>query len=76
MQTKREATTMYNKSEIMKTAWNEYKSSYNRIRNDSFADCLKIAWAQAKRQTKRAKLDAYYAVKEVEYVRAKLAEIA
>lgn len=42
-------TTKYNKSEILKEAWKEYKSDLDEgILNASFSFSLKIAWKNAK----------------------------
>ena len=39
---------MYNKSEIMKKAWDLFKGAYGDFRRGSFAKCLKRAWEVAK----------------------------
>lgn len=39
---------MYNKSEIMKSAWNLYKEVFRSGKRGTFAVALKQAWASAK----------------------------
>ena len=39
----------YNKSEIMKAAWNIYRMAQKWIDKLSFGECLKRAWAAAKK---------------------------
>lgn len=38
----------YNKSEIMKAAWNLYKMAQKWVNSLSFSECLRRAWANAK----------------------------
>lgn len=39
----------YNKSKIMKDAWNIYRMAQKWVDKLSFGDCLRRAWAQAKK---------------------------
>lgn len=39
----------YNKSEIMKAAWNLYKTAQKWVSKLSFSECLRRAWANAKK---------------------------
>lgn len=39
----------YNKSEIMKAAWNLRKMSQKWVNSLSFSECLRRAWANAKK---------------------------
>jgi len=44
----------YNRSEIMKTAWNRYNTfKIGNWRKYSFAECLKFAWEKAKEEVER-----------------------
>ena len=47
-------TMKYNKSEIMKAAWNLYKKSCSWVKQCrlSFSECLRRAWADAKRSAR------------------------
>lgn len=40
---------MYNRSEIMKNAWNIYRMSQKWVNKLSFSECLCRAWEQAKK---------------------------
>lgn len=40
---------MYNKHEIMKAAWNLYRTFQKCVAPLSFGECLRRAWAQAKK---------------------------
>ena len=39
----------YNKSEIMKAAWNLYRTAQKWVDKLSFSECLRRAWANAKK---------------------------
>ena len=41
--------TKYNKSEIMKAAWNIYRMAQKWVDKLTFGECLKRAWADAKK---------------------------
>lgn len=43
---------MFNRSQIMQTAWARYRQWYGNqpFRRDCFAYCLKVAWQAAKRE--------------------------
>lgn len=45
---------MFNRSDIMKRAWQRYRSQYGRRQFDrtNFAYCLRCAWGEAIRATK------------------------
>lgn len=53
--------TKYNKSEIMRRAWEIRRSYYSR--SLTFGECLKRAWAEAKMAVENAKA---YAIKKFE----------
>lgn len=44
----------YNKSEIMKAAWNLFRMSKRWINSLNFSECLRRAWASAKKSAETA----------------------
>lgn len=59
----------YNKSEIMKNAWSEYKGranypTYDSRRNKTFGDCLRSAWFSAKEAARKEKEISAFAGKQ------------
>ena len=47
---------MYNRSEIMKEAWNTYRKFQTWVGKLSFGECLRRAWAKAKKAIAIARL--------------------
>ncbi|MCL2357621.1 MAG: hypothetical protein FWC70_10830 [Defluviitaleaceae bacterium] len=66
--------TNYNKSEIMKKAWSDFREAKRYNLNRTFGHCLRLVWTQAKASIaeaqKRQAIAAEYAARQAERAEA------